>query len=177
MGGLYFYLAAGKTAVLLGSSGVGKSTIANRLLGVQRQRVSPVRADDSRGRHTTTGRQLFFVETGAMIIDTPGLRELQLWEAEAGLEYAFGDLQELAGKCRFRDCRHESEPGCAVVAAIADGSLETERFENYRKMQREQEFLRRKVDAGARQKSTQRIKTVMRGVRQLYREREEKGKL
>lgn len=177
MDGLLSYLTAGETVALLGSSGVGKSTIVNRLLGVQRQAVSPVRADDSRGRHTTTGRQLFFVGTGGMIIDTPGLRELQLWHAEAGLDQAFGDLHEFATRCRFRDCRHEGEPGCAVAAAIAEGSLDAQRLENYRKMKREQEFLRRKVDAGAQQKSTQRIKMIMRGVRRLYRERDEKGKL
>jgi ribosome biogenesis GTPase / thiamine phosphate phosphatase len=175
--GLSDHLTRGKTAVLLGSSGVGKSSIVNRLLGEQLQIVQPVRASDRRGRHTTTGRHLLFLENGAMIIDTPGLRELQLWDAESGLQQVFADLQELSSHCRFRDCRHQGEPGCAVAAAVADGSLDEERVQSHRKLQREQEFLKRKVDASAKQKSTQKIKTIMRGVRQLYRERDEKGKL
>ena len=177
MAELLDYLPAGKTAVLLGSSGVGKSSIVNRLLGEQLQKVQPVRENDSRGRHTTTGRHLLFLENGAMIIDTPGLRELQLWDAESGLERAFADLQELSARCRFRDCQHQGEPGCAVAVAIADGSFDEARLQSHRKLQREQEFLRRKVDASAQQKFSHRIKTISRAVKQLYREREEKGKL
>jgi ribosome biogenesis GTPase / thiamine phosphate phosphatase len=173
---LLHHLRPQETVVLLGSSGVGKSYLVNRLLGTVQQAVYAVREQDSRGRHTTTGRQLFFLPNGAMIIDTPGLRELQLWDADEGVNRAFHELEEISSRCRFRDCTHASEPGCAVSAAIADGSLDSARFESYRKLQREQAFLRRKVDAGAQQEVKKHIKTINRAVRQMYRQRDEKGK-
>jgi ribosome biogenesis GTPase / thiamine phosphate phosphatase len=171
------FLAPGQTLVLLGSSGVGKSTLVNRLLGEDVQSVQPTRQSDSRGRHTTTVRQLFRLPCGALIIDTPGLRELQLWDATDGLAQAFADLEALAAQCRFRNCRHESEPGCAVQAALVNGSLDEERLENRRKLEREQAFLLRKMDAGARGEAKQRAKTIHRQVRKLYERRErEHGK-
>ncbi len=170
-------LRVGETVVLLGSSGVGKSSIVNWFLGREQQAIREVRKEDSRGYHTTTGRQLFSLNCGAMIVDTPGLRELQLWDAEEGLAQAFSELEELSGRCRFRDCRHKGEPGCAVNAALEDGLLEAERLENYRKLQREQEFLRRKLDSGLQHEARKAIKKMNRAVRKLYREREEKGKL
>ncbi len=169
------YFRKGQTIVLLGSSGVGKSTLVNRLLQEDRQRTHAVRESDSRGRHTTTSRQLFLLPSGAMIIDTPGLRELQLWNAAEGLAQTFADVDELAAQCRFTDCRHQSEPGCAVQAAIDSDVLDADRLESWRKLQREQEFLLRKMDpeVGAAQKK--RIRILMRQVKQKYQSRD-KGK-
>lgn len=170
------FLAKGQTVVLLGSSGVGKSSLLNCWLGSGQQLTSPVREHDSRGRHTTTARQLFFVPNGAMVIDTPGLRELQLWEPGAGLTQAFSDVASLAQGCRFRNCTHAGEPGCAVTAAIRDGELEQTRLENQRKLLREQAFLERKLDKGAQAKTKQRMKIIHRAARQLYQQRDKDGK-
>lgn len=165
----------GQTIVLLGSSGVGKSTLVNRMLQEERQPTHAVRESDSRGRHTTTSRQLFLLPGGAMIIDTPGLRELQLWDAADGLSQTFADVDELAGQCRFRDCRHRNEPGCVVQDALASGILETERLESWRKLQREGEFLRGKMDPEIRHAEKKRIKIIMRQVKNEYKIRD-KGK-
>jgi ribosome biogenesis GTPase len=167
--------ARGQTMVLLGSSGVGKSTLVNRLLREERQSTHAVRESDSKGRHTTTSRELFVLPGGAMMIDTPGLRELQLWNAADGLAQTFADVDELATQCRFTNCQHREEPGCAVQAAIAEQVLDADRLESWRKLQREQEFLARKVDPeiGATQKK--RIKILMRQVRRNYQDKD-KGK-
>jgi ribosome biogenesis GTPase len=139
-------LARGETAALIGSSGVGKSTILNRLLGDERQRTHAVRASDSRGRHTTTTRQLFRMPGGWLLMDLPGLREVQLWtnaeQPQQNLETSFDDIQALAGNCRFRDCTHNAEPGCAVIAA----NLDPARLANFQKMQKELAHLERKVN-------------------------------
>ena len=129
---------AGETLVMLGSSGSGKSTLSNALLGVERQDTGPIRESDAKGRHTTTRRSLFEIPCGAMILDTPGMRELQLTDCEQGVELAFADIGALASECRFNDCRHETEPGCAVQQAIESGNLEERRLNNYRKLLREQ---------------------------------------
>lgn len=168
------HLARGETIVLLGSSGVGKSTMVNRLMGHAMQEVRQVRQSDSRGRHTTTVRQIFALPGGALLMDTPGLRELQLWDAEEGILHAFADIDALAWQCRFTNCNHEVEPGCAVLAAILLGTVELERLENWRKLRREMEFLERKIDPAARQEEKRRIKQVMRGMRKMYREREKR---
>ncbi len=131
------YLKPGLTLALLGSSGVGKSTLVNRLLGEERLRTAEVRASDDRGRHTTSARELLPLPGGALIIDTPGMRELQLWDASAGLQAAFSDVEALAAECRFTDCGHEREPGCAVRVAIEAGQLPAERLASYQKLQRE----------------------------------------
>ena len=165
------FLRPGETLVLLGSSGVGKSTIVNRLLCESLQAVQPVREGDSRGRHTTTTRELLVLPGGALLMDTPGLRELQLWDAAEGVSQAFADIDSLAGQCRFSNCRHETEPGCAVQAAVRAGTLDEARLENHRKLLREQEFLRRKIDPEARNVEKQRIKQLMREVREIYRDR------
>jgi ribosome biogenesis GTPase / thiamine phosphate phosphatase len=165
------FLRPGQTLVLLGSSGVGKSTIANRLLGQAVQEVQPVRESDSRGRHTTTSRELFVLPGGALLMDTPGLREMQLWDSEDGVAQTFADIDALAARCRFGDCRHEGEPGCAVQAALDTGTLDRARLENRRKLVREQEFLRRKVDPEARQDWKNRMKSLHREVKRTYQSR------
>lgn len=130
-------MVPGTTAVVLGTSGVGKSTLINRVYGERIQPTLPVRDSDSKGRHTTTSRELILLPNGGLIIDTPGLREFHLWTAGEGLDDAFPDVASLAGGCRFRDCAHESEAGCAVRKAVADGSLPSPRLESYLKLQRE----------------------------------------
>jgi ribosome biogenesis GTPase len=139
-------LVPGRTVVPLGSSGVGKSTLANRLLGQELLATGDLRRD-GRGRHTTTHRELVRLPGGALLLDTPGMRELQLWADESALEETFADVAELAGRCRFSDCAHGSEPGCAVRAALADGTLPQIRWESYRKLQRELRALAVKQDA------------------------------
>jgi ribosome biogenesis GTPase len=143
------YLAPGRTVGLLGSSGVGKSTLANRLLGEELLATGDLRRD-GRGRHTTTHRELVRLPGGALLLDTPGMRELQLWADESALEETFADVAELAGRCRFSDCAHGSEPGCAVRAALAGGTLPEVRWESYRKLQRELRALAVKQDARLR---------------------------
>jgi ribosome biogenesis GTPase len=174
-GELEEFLRPGQTLVLLGSSGVGKSTIANRLLGEAVQEVQPVRASDSKGRHTTTARELFALPGGALLMDTPGLREMQLWDAEVGVAQTFADIDALAENCRFVDCGHEGEPGCAVLAAVSAGELDAARLENRRKLLREQEFLKRKVDPTARQENKELWKKVHRAQRQKYEQRAKDG--
>jgi len=169
------FLKPGETLVLLGSSGVGKSTIANRLLGQIVQEVQPVRESDSRGRHTTTSREILMLPGGALLIDTPGLREMQLWDAEDGVAQTFADIDALAEQCRFGDCRHEGEPGCAVLAAVNEGTLDAGRLESRRKLLREQEFLRRKVDPEARQEQKQQWKQMHRAQRERYQQRARDG--
>ncbi|MEZ5714735.1 MAG: ribosome small subunit-dependent GTPase A [Paracoccaceae bacterium] len=134
------YTRPGQTVAFLGSSGVGKSTLVNALAGVDAVATQAIREDDSKGRHTTTRRQLHLLPGGCAVLDTPGMRELQLTEARAGIAELFQDLDDLAATCRFRDCRHESEPGCAVKAAMADGRVEAARVERWRKLAREEAF-------------------------------------
>lgn len=143
-------MAPGRTAVLLGSSGVGKSTLVNALAGAELMATREVREDDARGRHTTTHRELILLPSGALILDTPGMRELALWDAEAGVAAAFAEttaqVEAIAQGCRFRDCAHDREPGCAVQAAVADGSLDGERWRSFQKLQRETAHTVRKED-------------------------------
>jgi ribosome biogenesis GTPase len=142
-------LRPGVTAALIGMSGVGKSTLVNRLLGHEQQLTAPIRESDDRGRHTTTRRELFVLENGALLIDTPGMRELGMFDGEDGLQAAFDDVETLAAGCRFGDCRHGSEPGCALRAAIARGELAEERLRSYQKLERELEHEARRHDQQA----------------------------
>jgi len=151
------YLAPAKTVALLGSSGVGKSSLVNRLLDDEVQATKEL-AEDGTGRHTTTARELFRLPGGALMVDTPGLREVQLWSADDGIHEAFADVDELAADCRFNDCAHMREPGCAVQAAIDEGRLPRERLQSYRALQRELKRLAMKQDR--RLRSEERKKRV-----------------
>jgi ribosome biogenesis GTPase / thiamine phosphate phosphatase len=161
-------LERGRTSVLLGSSGVGKSTLVNRLLGSDRQRTAAVR-DDGRGRHTTTHRELLRLPDGALLIDTPGMRELQLWSADTGLESAFADVESLSGSCRFADCAHESEPGCAVREAVANGRLPSSRLAHWRQLSRELAWLERRRDQRLASECRKETRAVMREARRHQR--------
>lgn len=163
---LQTYLRRGQTAALLGSSGVGKSTLVNALLNSAAQRTNEVRAGDDHGRHTTTRRELFLLPTGGMLIDTPGMRELQLWPGDDdGLSASFSDVEDLAERCRFRDCRHEHEPCCAVRAALEDGTLEAARLTSYRKLQRELHYAAIRNDQAAQQIQKAKWKTIHKAMR------------
>ncbi|MGP1374801.1 MAG: ribosome small subunit-dependent GTPase A [Almyronema sp.] len=140
------FLLPGKTIALIGSSGVGKSTLTNQLLGHTAQATQAVRLDDSRGRHTTTQRQLWQLPSGALLIDTPGLREVQLWSTADSVQETFADIEAIAADCHFRDCHHQQEPGCAVQQALAAGTLEQHRLASYQKLQREQAYLAQRQD-------------------------------
>lgn len=131
------YLTEGTTLVFLGSSGIGKSSLVNALAGKEMMKVSDIREDDDKGRHTTTHRELIYLSNGVMIIDTPGMRELGLSNVESGLSSTFQDIDSLSEYCKFQDCKHDKEPGCAVKQAIEDGSLNPDRLRSYHKLQRE----------------------------------------
>jgi ribosome biogenesis GTPase len=153
-------LPPGITGVLIGSSGVGKSSIMNRLFGTDIQEVGEVRASDGEGRHTTRRRELIELPGGGMLVDTPGIRELQLWGAGGGMDEAFEEIRVLAARCRFTDCRHDAEPGCAVLAALEEGSLEPDRLESYRKLLREVAFMERRRDGRAAREEKLRWKKI-----------------
>lgn len=134
------YLKPRKTIVFLGSSGVGKSSLVNALAGEEIMAVNSIREDDSKGRHTTTHRQLILLNSGVMIIDTPGMRELGMWDVSVGLGEAFADVERCLGRCKFSDCKHNNEPGCAIKAAIVNGKLAQERWDSYLKLKKEAKF-------------------------------------
>jgi ribosome biogenesis GTPase len=157
-------LEPGLTAVLLGSSGAGKSSIANALLGDSHLRTQPVRESDSRGRHTTTHRELIRLANGAWLIDTPGLREIQLWASEESVVEVFADLAEVAARCRFRDCTHTREPGCAVLAAVESGELDPGRVGSSQKLSGEARALRKAE-----------LKRIARAVKAFYKLKGQKG--
>jgi len=163
------YLGPGQTSVLLGSSGVGKSTLVNRILGEERQEVREIRSHDDRGRHTTTSRRLFFVPRGGMLIDTPGIRELQLWSADEGFGETFRDVEEAAKLCRFTDCvHHAGTPGCNIQASIENGTLLRGRVENWLKVGRELTSLTRKQRQKAHSEEKKRWRAVALADRERY---------
>jgi ribosome biogenesis GTPase / thiamine phosphate phosphatase len=156
------YIKKGETVALLGSSGVGKSTITNHLIGGERQKVQEVRTGDDRGRHTTTKRELIVLPDGGLIIDTPGMRELQLWVSEEGLENSFEDIEALTAQCFYSNCEHNGTRGCAIEAALDDGSLDHERWESHNKLQKELAYVTEKQDARAAQTKRKNIKKITR---------------
>lgn len=160
----------GVTAALLGGSGVGKSTLVNRILGEELQATQEVRASDDKGRHTTVARELVTLPGGGVIVDTPGMRGLGLWDAEEGMEAAFPDIEALAVHCRFRDCAHEAEPGCAVVAAVQDGDLAGRRLESYLRLRGEMAELARRQDEKAWAEKEQASRVISKAAKRFYRE-------
>ena len=160
------YLPAGKTGALLGSSGVGKSTIINQLVGRAVQKTRDIRESDSKGRHTTSHRELVFLPNGGFLIDTPGLRELQLWDVGAAVRETFDDIEALGTGCRFTDCRHRDEPRCAVKAAVEHGQLAAARLESYLKLQDELGYLARQQDERAQIEQKRRGKIGAKALRQ-----------
>jgi ribosome biogenesis GTPase len=155
----------GRTSVLLGSSGAGKSTIANALLGESRQATQPVRESDSRGRHTTTRRMLVELPGGGALIDTPGLRELALWAGQDSVDEVFADIASLAEECRFHDCAHTGEPGCAVTAALESGALDPPRWTSYQKLLAEARYHERSVDQRAAAETKRKWKITHKAMR------------
>ncbi|WP_319777626.1 ribosome small subunit-dependent GTPase A [Maridesulfovibrio sp.] len=156
----------GSTLAFSGQSGVGKSSLINSLLGMDRLKTAGLRESDLRGRHTTTHKELFFLKNGAMVIDTPGMRELQLWGRQKSLDDTYSEIHEAAQRCRFRDCTHQDEPGCAVRELLIDGSLETERYENYTDMRAELSFIESKIDDKKRHAKKAKEKALSRMIRQ-----------
>ena len=171
-------IAAGKTAALVGSSGAGKSTIVNQLLGTAAQATQPTRESDSRGRHTTTHRELFFLSNGGLILDNPGIRELQLWAQDLGqgrlqpaVDHAFPEIEALAAACAFRDCTHTAEPDCAVQCALISGEIDAARWRSYLKLRREMRHAAAQVDPNLRRTEKERWKKLCSGVKRNQKRR------
>jgi ribosome biogenesis GTPase len=169
LAGMAAHLKPGHTAVLLGSSGAGKSTLVNALAGRELMATQAIREDDARGRHTTTHRELVLLPSGGLVLDTPGMRELGLWDSDAGLATAFADVERYAAGCRFTDCRHGTEPGCAVRAALEAGELSSERMASFDKLQRELAHLRRQEDPRERQAHKKRWAAISKAHKAHYR--------
>jgi ribosome biogenesis GTPase len=162
------YLGDGRTVALVGSSGVGKSSLVNRLLGEDRLRTAEVRESDSRGRHTTSHRELIELPAGGALIDTPGMRELQLWAGEDAVDRAFDEIAVLAAACRYRDCTHSGEPGCAVESALGDGSLAPERWQSYRKLRGEAQRHEALADPMLALERKRKWKRIHKAAREIY---------
>ena len=173
MEGVRGYLAHGRTVALLGSSGVGKSSIVNSLMGEELLRIQEVRDSDSRGRHTTTRRELFQLDGGGILIDTPGMRELQLWAGKESVDQAFDEIADLVSACRFRNCSHSGEIGCAVERALADGVVSSERWKSYRKLLAEAQRHEETTNLELAAKRKKRDKAIHKGIRALLRQKGE----
>ena len=158
-------LAGGKTAALLGSSGVGKSSLTNVICGENTMAVQHIREDDDKGRHTTTHRELFIIPSGGVLIDTPGMREFQLWDNSQSLDSGFKDVEEFAAACKFTDCQHNNEPGCAIQEALDTGALSADRYDSYLKLKKELAFLERKIDRAAQIEERNKWKRITKGMR------------
>ncbi|WP_168157280.1 ribosome small subunit-dependent GTPase A [Sporosarcina ureilytica] len=161
-------LQDGKTAALLGSSGVGKSSLTNALLNDQKMDVQDIRLDDDKGKHTTTHRELIIIPSGGVIIDTPGMREFQLWDNSDSLHSGFSDIEALAEICKFNDCLHNQEPGCAVQHALATGELTEERYASYLKLQKELAYIEQKTNQQARKQAQNKRKNISKHLRKHY---------
>ena len=165
---LNHYLKPGRTVALLGSSGVGKSTLLNYLAGEEVQETKEVRAYDDRGKHTSTSREMFILDNGTIMIDTPGMRELHLWGGTEGISEAFEDIEELASQCKFSDCKHKKEPGCAINQAILDGIIDEKRFKSYITLQKEAKMFEKKqsdiIRIAGNKKSKEYINHKYRGI-------------
>ena len=161
------YLGKGQTVALLGSSGVGKSTLTNQLAGRNVQAVQDVRQGDDRGRHTTTHRELIVLPSGGLLMDTPGMREVQIWAGDESFQETFADIQTLQMQCRFHNCQHDTEPGCAVRQALEDGTLDYERFLSHQKLQKELNYFARKQDRKASLVEKERWKKITKSLRKM----------
>lgn len=164
-------LLPGTTTAFLGASGAGKSTLLNTLAGEDWQEVNAVRIGDSRGRHTTRTREIFRLPQGALILDTPGMRELALWDSEQGIQDTFSDIEDLAQSCRFRDCTHQVEPGCAVMEALSAGSLNAKRYESYIKLKNEMAYTRGRRRGYEEDPKTQKMKQISRFIRRAHKKK------
>jgi ribosome biogenesis GTPase len=169
------YLKEGVTISVVGSSGVGKSTLINALMKEEKLKTGDVRKKDGKGRHVTASRELFLIPGGGVIIDNPGIREIQLWGDAASLDDAFSDIGELAEHCKFRDCQHRTEPGCKVREAVENGELPKERYENYLKMQKELAYLEMKRDRGAEATEKARWKGILKNADKYKKYKKERG--
>jgi ribosome biogenesis GTPase len=174
--GIRELLNGGRTGCFIGSSGVGKSSLINRLAGSELLRTSEVRSADSRGRHTTSHRELFVLDSGGIVIDTPGMRELGIWDSREGIERAFADIEQLAAGCAFRDCTHRIEPECAVRAAVDAGELEPARYENFLKLGREQEHLEARTDRFKQQEKKAYDKALSKAVKDVSKRKGREGR-
>jgi len=165
--GIRNYIATGQTAALLGSSGVGKSALINALLGSEKQVTNETRAVDGKGRHTTTHRELILLPGGGLVMDTPGMREIQMWGNETDLRDSFDDIESLALQCRFSDCLHDTEPGCAIREAIENGNLDVSRYESYLKLRKELRYVALREDGTLRQEEQLKWKKIHKAAKQL----------